>query len=114
MEASSTMCCFKFPNTATPMAVIALLILETDGYHASLPKSLGSHFDSHFFVLIDKQSIRWRNRHKETVQLLLNLGASVAQVTVEDGTTIYLKVVHDAKNTISRNTEDKAGQEAGY
>lgn len=32
--------------------VIALLILETDGYHASLPKSLGSHFDSHFFVLM--------------------------------------------------------------
>ncbi|KAF8091059.1 hypothetical protein N665_0455s0017 [Sinapis alba] len=39
----------------------------------------------------DKQSIRWRSRHKEMVQLLLNLGASVSQVTVEDGTTIYLK-----------------------
>jgi len=30
------------------------------------------------------------NGHIETVQLLLDLGASVTQVTVEDGTTIDL------------------------
>lgn len=30
------------------------------------------------------------NGHVESVQLLLNLGASVSEVTVEDGTTIDL------------------------
>lgn len=34
------------------------------------------------------------NGHIETVQLLLDLGASVTQVTVEDGTTIDLIGCH--------------------
>lgn len=36
------------------------------------------------------------NGHVESVQLLLNLGASVSEVTVEDGTTIDLIGLLDA------------------
>ncbi|KAL0845259.1 hypothetical protein Bca101_018505 [Brassica carinata] len=38
----------------------------------------------------DQKSIRCRQKHKDTVQLLMNLGNSVAHFTVEDGTTVDL------------------------
>lgn len=45
------------------------------------------------------------NGHPETVQLLLDLGASVTDITVEDGTTIdligniYVYVIHVATDS---------------